>query len=662
MAFLSRHRSGSWRLRSSLAIAIMFATLSMALATAASAVTFAPQTTLTGTAQIGHSGLGSAVALSRDGNTALVGGANDNEGVGAVWVFVRRGATWTQQAKIVGKGEEGKGEFGRSVALSSDGKTALIGAPADNGGLGAAWVFTRSGSNWRQRGAKLTGKDAGGAQQEAHCDLIKKPEYNPGMELFCFVGHPARFGESVALSSDGDTALIGGPGDNEGDGAAWVFARSGSTWRQQGEKLTGGGEVNEATPGCCDGLPRHAGGRFGDSVALSFDGATALIGGPHDHTVYYEGGYDQNGGAAWVFTRSGSTWRQQGEKLTGGVGLGAAVALTGDGNGALIGDWNDEWNTPTAATFTRSGSTWNQDERNNDKQFIEPEEAQALPEDEFVNNKPRFSHLALSSDGNTALLGGSEGGIVATSEFDAPPGPPAAWVFTRADLSWMGPSRSVTCREQPCAVALSGDASTALVGTAVYVRSDGFPEVLSVTPNSAYERGGTSVTITGSGFTSATAVKFGSSSATGFTINSDNSITAISPPGTGTVDVTVTNAKGTSLTWRGDRFRYLPPSAPTVVTAPASAITQDSAVLHATVTSNGASVEACRFEYGTEAQRFFGEEFSVPCEVPGSGETPVEVSASVTGLSPVVRYVWKVVATNQGGTSSKEGPSFVTSF
>ena len=60
--------------------------------------------------------------------------------------------------------------------------------------------------------------------------------------------------ESVPLSSDGDTALVGGSGDNGGIGAAWVFTRSGSTWTQQGAKLTGSGEIGK--------------GLFGEGVAL----------------------------------------------------------------------------------------------------------------------------------------------------------------------------------------------------------------------------------------------------------------------------------------------------------------------------------------------------------------------------------------------------------
>ena len=70
---------------------------------------------------------------------------------------------------------------------------------------------------------------------------------------------------SVALSADGNTALVGGWKDNSTKGAAWVFTRSGGAWSQQGPKLTGGGEAGE--------------GGFGTSVALSADGNTALIGG-----------------------------------------------------------------------------------------------------------------------------------------------------------------------------------------------------------------------------------------------------------------------------------------------------------------------------------------------------------------------------------------------
>ena len=62
-----------------------------------------------------------------------------------------------QGEKLIGAGEAGEGLLGASVALSADGETALVGAPSDDGGVGAAWVFTRSGSTWSQQGEKLTG-------------------------------------------------------------------------------------------------------------------------------------------------------------------------------------------------------------------------------------------------------------------------------------------------------------------------------------------------------------------------------------------------------------------------------------------------------------------------------------------------------------------------
>src|SRR5690349_2549870 len=69
---------------------------------------------------------GASVALSADGNTALIGGPEDNDGAGAVWIFTRSNAVWTQQGgKLTGGGANGRAGFGLSVALSADGNTAF---------------------------------------------------------------------------------------------------------------------------------------------------------------------------------------------------------------------------------------------------------------------------------------------------------------------------------------------------------------------------------------------------------------------------------------------------------------------------------------------------------------------------------------------------------
>ena len=156
------------------------------------------------------------VALSGDGSTAIVGAPQDKHGAGAAWVFVRSGETWAPQGgKITASGEVGHGYFGISVALSGDGNTALIGSPKDGKGEGATYVFTRSGETWTQR-ARFTGGEE--------------------------IGH-ANSGRRVAISSDGQTALVGGFADNADAGAAWVFVRSGESWTQQGAKLTGPSEA-----------------------------------------------------------------------------------------------------------------------------------------------------------------------------------------------------------------------------------------------------------------------------------------------------------------------------------------------------------------------------------------------------------------------------------
>ncbi len=214
------------------------------------------------------------MALSADGNIAIVGGPGDNSGAGAAWVFIRNGGVWSQEGgKLIGTGAVGNADQGSSVALSADGNTAIVGGLGDNSGAGAAWVFTRNGGVWSKQGGKLIGTGAVGTRAK---------------------------GGRWRLSADGNTAIVGGQADSP-FGAAWVFTRSAGVWAQQGPKLVG------TVPALSDNYFNQ---NQGFSVALSADGNTAIVGGPQHGSFFDSVGT----GAAWVFTRSGGIWTQQGSE------------------------------------------------------------------------------------------------------------------------------------------------------------------------------------------------------------------------------------------------------------------------------------------------------------------------------------------------------------
>jgi hypothetical protein len=186
---------------------------------------------------------------------------------------------------------------------------------------------------------------------------------------------------------------VGGPLDDTNAGAAWVFTRSGGVWTQQGVKLVGTGAIG----------PYGNGAEQGWSVSLSDDGNTAIVGGLIDNDF---------AGAAWVFTRSGGVWSQQGAKLvgTGAVGAaaqGSSVSLSGDGNTAIAGGYLDGAGPGAAWVYTRSSGVWSQ-------------QGAKLVGAGAVGSAYQGSSVALSADGTTAMVGGyGDNGFAG-----------AAWVYT----------------------------------------------------------------------------------------------------------------------------------------------------------------------------------------------------------------------------------------
>jgi hypothetical protein len=365
----------------------------------------------TGTVDLGtvyqYDGLGVSVALSADGNTAIAGRDNDDGFTGAAWTWTRSGGAWSQQSpKLVGSGAEGIILQGSGVAVSGDGNTAIVGAYGDHYRSGGAWIWTRTGGVWTQQSVKLVGSGAVGTANQ---------------------------GGFVAISADGKTALVGGLDDAEGKGAVWVWTREGATWTQQGTKLVGSGAVGSALQGL--------------SGALSADGNTAIISGFVDNDSM---------GAAWVWTRSGGIWTQQGLKLvgsgalrasTGRVHQGTSVALSADGNTAIVGGPADNDGIGAAWVWTRSEGVWTQ-------------QGPKLVVSDTAGAAGQGLAVSLSADGNTALVGGTRDNGVSG----------AVWVWTRSAGVWtqQGPklvgSGAAGAAGQGYSTSLSADGNTALIG------------------------------------------------------------------------------------------------------------------------------------------------------------------------------------------------------
>lgn len=233
---------------------------------------------------------------------------------GSAYIFVRSGAIWTQQQKLLALDGVALDLFGDSVSVCGD--TALIGAPLhDAEGLdsGAAYVFTRSNGVWTQQ-QKLTASDA-----------------------------KALNGFGFAVSLEGDTAIVGASADDHrgnDSGSAYVFVRSNGVWTEQ-QKLT----ASDATP---EDL-------FGGSVSVS--GNTAVIGAFGDDDA------GDGAGAAYVFVRNGSMWTEQ-QKLTavdGAAGdqLGHTVSISGDTTAiAAVQDDDAGIGSGSVYVFTRSNGLW----------------------------------------------------------------------------------------------------------------------------------------------------------------------------------------------------------------------------------------------------------------------------------------------------------------
>ena len=310
---------------------------------------------------------GYAVSLSGDtlvvgawGESSNASGVNGNGAdnsayySGAAYVFTRSGTTWSQQAYLKASNTGAGDGFGVAVSLSGD--TLVVGAEgedsnatgvnenqADNsaGTSGAAYVFTRSGTTWSQQ-AYLKASNTGVNDE---------------------------FGSDVSLSDDTlvvgahgeDSKATGVNGGNEADdsaassGAAYVFIRSGTTWSQQAYLKASNTETDDNFGAVSlSGDTLVVGALFEDSIATGVNGNQA------DNSA-------SQSGAAYVFTRSGTTWSQQAylkaSNTWNGAYFGNDVSVSGDT--LVVGAYAEDYSftahySGAAYVFSRSGTTWSQ--------------------------------------------------------------------------------------------------------------------------------------------------------------------------------------------------------------------------------------------------------------------------------------------------------------
>jgi hypothetical protein len=212
---------------------------------------------------------GYSLGLSGNGNTMAVGAYDEERGKGAAYVFVRNGATWSQQNRLQASNAEDGDSLGCSIAISDDGNTMVAGAfdedsllrgiqpptegsndSASDVSTGAAYVFVRNGTAWTQQA------------------FIKATNTRLN-DQFAWALSLSRDGNTLAvgahLEDSGATGLNGDQEDatSEDSGAAYVYVRNGTTW----------------TPASyIKGSPAHASAEFGISLALNADGKVLVVG------------------------------------------------------------------------------------------------------------------------------------------------------------------------------------------------------------------------------------------------------------------------------------------------------------------------------------------------------------------------------------------------
>ena len=581
-------------------------------------------------------------APSEESTAIGIGGNQANNGApqaGAAYVFIRSGGTWSQQAYLKASNTDWSDAFGYAVAISGD--TVVVGAIGEASGVvgnqannsapnaGAAYVFTRSGITWSQQ-AYLKASNTGAGD--------------------FFGGSIAISGDTVVVSASwegsnatGVNATLTGASGTQSDnsapdaGAAYVFTRSGSAWSQQAYLKASNTD---------------AGDHFGISLAIS--GETVVVGAYREDSsaTGADGNQTHNSatdaGAAYVFTRSGSTWSQQTYLKASNTGAGDefGVSVAISGNTLVVGAWGESSNAMgadgnqtdnsapgagAAYVFTRTGivPTWSQ-------------QTYLKASNTGVND--RFGN-SIAISGSTVVVGAYAEDSSATG-VNAPI-PPAtgnqsdnsAWFAGAAYTFLFSPNPPSVITRAATGVTSSGAVLNSTVYAGFSATSTGFSYRLSnpSAPPAWIALPGVPASVSGN---FATAV-------------STTPLSGLLPGRTYEFFANGVNGAGGAA---GNLVTFTTaPAAPTAITLAASSITSTTAVLHGIVSANGEAADAY-FRYFSPGVA--GVNVPASPALVTTQSTPV--SLTVTGLLPGTAYTFAARAVNSVGEATWLNQFFTT--
>ena len=366
---------------------------------------------------------GGSVDLASDGTTAVVGSNLDNNlsgNAGSAYVFTKNNdGFWVQTKKLVASDASNADFLGESVSISGDGDVIVAGSRLDDVSqmidAGSAYVFTKNNDGLWVQTKKLVASDAASGDQ---------------------------FGVSASVSADGTTAVIGshfGDSSINNSGSAYVFEKMSETWVQT-KKLV----ASDAA----------SGDRFGESVSVSGDGKTVVVGAFAD-----DEGSAINRGAAYVFTKNEQEQWVESDKFIGSKTFnsdqfGASVKISDDGMNivasAITEDTSAGSNNGAVYVFNRvANDQWE-------------ESVRLLPSDGSLSTQFFGSILDVSADGTTVIAGSPEDNGAGRNNG-------AAYVFTLQENIWnetkLIASDDFSEDKFGSAVGLSADGTTAIAGS-----------------------------------------------------------------------------------------------------------------------------------------------------------------------------------------------------